>query len=154
MRALWAPWVDSQDSFVFHLRPFQFAYIFATRFEKYKTRASAQELETRQYACLHKVLFEFSCDCTPPFAPAYENCDCIFDVSKVAPTVVEDEVVWIDGCMWRVSQKDNYKILDFPGFYYFHLNDATAVGEAQIYIEIFNKHHKPPTVRPTLRSLV
>lgn len=91
--------------------------------------------------CLHRLIFEYN----PAKPIALEPCTCcdfMFEFSDSWSTVY-DEPVRINGKPVALTKCNNTMLLSLPGTYYFHLNDTTAIGQAQVWIDIYKKEELP-----------
>lgn len=141
MIPLWLPENETQDSSVFTLTPGKVALLFATGFERYKVRTDSAEARSPQSACLHRLIFE--CERVPVGALApCSVCDYLFNFTRTVCNYT-DGPVWTGDCVWSLRACDNTKLIGLPGVYYLHLNDETAVGTAQVWIEMYRADQLP-----------
>lgn len=143
MIPLWEPSNISMDSSIFRVAPGQAALLFAVKFEDKKYRESVEEVETAQMACVNRLLFAAA---MPSDYKARKGCDCVFDALNIRPAQSEDELVLVNGCGWSMSKCNNLRFIGTPGIYRLHLNDNTAVGTAQVYVDFFDAHNLPPHI--------
>lgn len=138
---MWQPTNDTPDSLVFTLRANEVALLVATGFARYRTRTTVTEMRSPQFACLHRLIFEYNAD-TPV---ALEPCTCCDFLYEHNPewAIVFDEPVQLNGCVLGLSKCHNTMLLGVPGSYYFHLNDTTAIGRAQVWIDVFKSDELP-----------
>lgn len=138
---MWQPTNNTPDSLVFTLRNNEVAMLIATGFAKKRARTTYSEFDSPQFACLHRLVFEYN----PKKPVVLEPCTCcdyMFEFSDEWSTVY-DEPVYVNGCSMGLSKCNNTMVLALPGSYYFHLNDTTAIGKAQVWIEVFKSEELP-----------
>lgn len=139
---MWQPKNDTLDSLVFTLNAGEVALLVATGFDKHRTRTTDSEFTSLQQACLHRLIFE----CNPIPSVMLEPCSCcdyMYELTGNKLSVVYDEPVMRNGCFISLSKCNNTMLLALPGSYYFHLNDTTAIGKAQIWIDVFKSDVLP-----------
>lgn len=141
MYPLWLQNNDTQNSLVFVVSPGWVASLFATGFERFAAHLNSEDFESPQLACLHRIVLRHKVKNVG--LPEPGNCCSILGEIKTLDTTVFDEEVWNEHCLWSMGSCDNIKILPFPGTYYFHLNDETAVGKAQIWVDFFKSDEIP-----------
>lgn len=134
MIALWQPGNQTMDSAIFRVNPGQAVLLFATGFKPYKYRVSAQEARVPQEVCVNRMLF----DSSDSRALVRCGCDYVFDTTGIQLETLVDTPVFFNGCGWTLSACNNLRILAVPGYYRLHLNDATAIGDAQVYAEAYS----------------
>lgn len=141
MIPLWLPSNETQDSSVFKVCPGTVALLVATGFERFRTRTEAKEFESPQLACIHRLIFDYETVAVGALEPR-SACDYLYEITQTL-THVTDEVVWNKRCMWSIGGCDNTKIIAVPGTYYLHLNDASAIGQAQVWIDVYKTADMP-----------
>lgn len=136
MIPLWGPKNLTQQSTVFHVRPGQVAMLVASGMTKYKFQG-AGESRQRQTFCVYRVLADYDI-MQPAGVTAGSFCDQVFDMATVPADVVYVPTGWQLTCL------ANTKIIGLPGSYQLELNDATAIGTAQVWLEILPMEKIPP----------
>ena len=139
MTPLWQPGNQTMDSAVFRVIGGQGIVLFATGFKRHKHRVSANDAQVPQMACVNRLLFEASE--TRPLRTC--GCDYVFDLAGIRLETIVDEPIISGTCGWSLSACDNMRILAIPGYYRLHLNDSTAIGEAQVYAESYSLKSLP-----------
>lgn len=142
MIPLWQDGNNTTDSLVFTLKAGEVALLVATGFEAKRVKTSASELDGPQFACLRRLIF----DCEPGVIVALEPCsycDFMFEQGSMTKSIACDQGVYVNGNALGLSKCNNTMLLTVPGSYYFHLNDDTAIGQAQIWIEKYNVEDFP-----------
>lgn len=137
MIPLWQNGNETQDSPIFTIDVGKVAVLFATGFAAKRVRVSETELDGPQFACLRRVIF----DCAPGVVVALEPCsycDYLYEQGSLTKSIICDEGVYVNGNALGLSKCNNLMVLGLPGSYYFHLNDTTAIGKAQIWVEMYN----------------
>lgn len=146
---MWQDGNNTLDSLVFTLRPGEVALVVATGFAKHRTRTTDTEFDSPQIACLHRIILEPNLTSGVVALEPCSCCDFAYEFNPRAElVVVYDEPVYVNGRVFGLSKCDNTQVLALPGTYYFHLNDTTAIGNAQIWIDVF----KPGTLPLNLLS--
>lgn len=138
---MWQPTNDTPDSLVFTLRTGEVALLVATGFAKKRTKTTATEFDSAQLACLHRLIFEHNPDNIIALEPC-TCCDFMYEFNSRS-SVVYDEPVRVNGKTLGLSKCDNTMLLALPGSYYFHLNDTTAIGKAQVWIDVYKSGELP-----------
>lgn len=138
MTPLWGPKNLTQHSSVFHIRPGEVAMLVASGMEKYKFRAE-NEPQTRQTFCILRVLADYD-TVQPAGITAGSYCDPVFDM-----TTVQSDVIYVS-TGWKLTCGDNTRFIGLPGSYQLELNDATAIGTAQVWLDILPMEKIPPQV--------
>lgn len=137
---MWQADNDTPDSQVFSIQPGEVALLVATGFARKRTRISQTEMDSAQFACLHRLIFADGKSTTIALEPC-NYCDYMYAV--VANTAVYDEPVSVNGRTVGLSRCDNTMLWALPGIYYLHLNDTTGIGKAQVWIDVFNADKLP-----------
>lgn len=134
---LWIAENRTTLSSVFCVPPRQVCILHAVDFEKYAYRASADEFLVPQVACVRRILYGFD---AAAFTSAKDNqsCNFTFDVTGAKADLISDHVVTTCNGPWQLSMCRNLAIIGVPGNYRLELNDATAVGVANVYAELVN----------------
>lgn len=135
MTPLWDCENETQYSSIFTIKPGYVGLLIASGFEKYRYRASAEEAQALQGACVYKYMAFDSCHLDKAIVPV-SICDYVYDYSMVHTTFDE---AWAPvnrcGKSWFISACDNIKIIGIPGTYQLYLNDSTAIGQAQVWLD-------------------
>lgn len=142
MIPLWEDGNNTPDSFVFTLKAGEVALLTASGFAARRVKTSASEMDGPQMACLRRLIF----DCIPGEVVALEPCsycDFMFAQGDMTKSIACDEAVNVNGNALGLSLCNNTLLLALPGSYYFHLNDTTAIGQAQIWIEKYKADELP-----------
>lgn len=138
MTPLWSPKNLTQKSCVFHLRPGEVGMLVASGMEKYKFRVE-NEPQTRQTICVWRVLADYD-TVQPAGITAGSFCDPVFDMAAV-----QSDVIYVPTC-WKLTCGANTGIIGLPGSYQLELNDATAIGAVQVWLDILPMEKIPPQV--------
>lgn len=138
---MWQSTNDTPDSLVFTLRTGEVALLVATGFALKRTRTTQTEMESPQFACLHQLIFEYNKDHALALEPC-TCCDYMYDIN-VTDATIYDEPVYVRGCPVGLSKRNNTMLWALPGSYYFHLNDTTGIGTAQVWIDVFKSEELP-----------
>lgn len=138
---MWQPTNDTPDSLAFTVRIGETALLVASGFKRLRTCTSATEMQSKQFACLHRLIFEYSAERPVALEPC-TCCDYMYEHSSFS-SIIYDEPVMVNGKFLGLSKCDNTMLLALPGTYYFHLNDTTAIGTAQVWIEIYKTEELP-----------
>lgn len=140
MIPLWEPSNISMDSSIFRVNAGQAVLLFATGFAAKRYRETVEEVDAPQMACVNRLLLTSA---NLSEHKTHKGCDYVFDATNIRPSQAEDEVVFVDGCGWSLTACNNLRLIGVPGYYRLHLNDATAVGTAQVYADIYDAHNLP-----------
>lgn len=140
MMPLWSPENDTPDSSIFKVRTGFTAILIATGFSRFRTNTDAKEFRSPHLACLHRLILSDGTIPVGALEPC-SACDYIYDISPAI--VVTDEVARHSGCLMSVGGCDTIGVLPIPGIYYLHLNDATSIGTAQVWIEMYQNDSLP-----------
>ena len=130
---LWGPLNRTLYSSVFAVYPGQCCVLHAAHLEDWKVRQDAKEILVPQTICIRRLIHEFNA-----VPVARETCNWIFDVRDVMADEVDDHPVVTCNGPWQLTKCRNLGIIGVPGSYRLQMNDVTAVGEAQVYAEIFD----------------
>ena len=126
------------DSPFFHVFPGDIALIQAFGFMDYKERADKTELQVPQVACLEMLLFKEG------VIPTRKTNTCpVMDLRQYQTHLLAKETMRMNGCTFEISKCNNTMLLNIPGSYRFVMNDATAIGNARIYLRVFTKEEFP-----------
>lgn len=140
---LWSSTNTSMFSDVFNVPPGNVCLLFATGFEKYKYRTDNTEPVSSQCVCVRRLLHEFDTESVKKFA----GCDWVYSVKDARAVNIADELVATCGAPWQLTLCRNLGIIGVPGTYRLELNDATAIGTAQVYAELYGIHDFPAQVK-------
>lgn len=137
---LWASTNQTMFSSVFNVPPGKVCVLFASKLQRDKYRVDNSEFLSPQSVCVRRLVHSFDqvkftrrSDC---------SCDWIFDVDAYSADVVADEIV-DTGCCWTLTRDNNLGIIAVPGTYRLELNDSTAIGEAQVYADLYSAENFP-----------
>lgn len=143
MYPLWSETNTSLYSGVFTVPTGKVAILFVTGLLGEKVKVCAGEFKTKQAVCVRRLLFNFD---TKEFAKYLVQglpCGAIYDISRVKEVNIVDEPVRTCGLPWQMTMCRNIALLGVPGTYRLKLNDATAIGEAQVYYELVDANKIP-----------
>lgn len=141
MIPLWLPDNETQDSSVFKVQPGNTAVLVATGFERFRTNTDAKEFRSPQLACLHRLIFDYEQVGVGALEPR-TACECVYEFTQTIINVT-DEVMRRSGCLVSIGGCDTTGLVALPGIYYLHLNDATAIGAAQVWLELIKNENLP-----------
>lgn len=143
LRPLWDKTNTTLYSSIFCVPAGQVCVLFASGLEMNKVRTDASELVAPQMVCVRRLLHGYD-----GISPRTDGqCGWIFDISQVRAEKLVDELVLTCGCAWQLTACRNIGILGVPGHYRLELNDATAIGVAQIYAELYDANSIPLQVQ-------
>lgn len=135
-RALWSPGNDSLYSDLFSVSVGSVCVLFATNLERDKVKVDDSEFVSPQSICVHRLVYTAN-------RTYKQNAVCEVVAITDAPVLVADEIVQTcrcrdkEGNCWILTQSNNIGIIGLPGIYRLELNDATAIGVAQVYAELY-----------------
>lgn len=132
MNKLWQPTNNTLYSNVFTVHPGYCAVLFAVGLLEEKVRQSAAEFTTPQMICVRRLVYDYE---NLKLTKCTSCCDDIYDIDSATAKNVGDECVATQGCNWALSPDHNLAVIGIPGVYKLQLNDATAIGVAQVYAE-------------------
>lgn len=138
---LWQSDNHTPDSLVFTLRKREVALLVAKGFARKRTRTTQEEMDSPQFACLHHLIVEQGEDHSLALEPC-TCCDYVYDITAT-DAIIYDEPVYLHGHPIGLSKCNNIMLWALPGTYYFHLNDTTAIGTAQVWIDVFKSGELP-----------
>ena len=132
---LWGELNDTVLSDVFHVPAGKCAVLFATGLSEEKTRVSAEEFKGPQMICVERV--GLAANVGEPVSPCDGQCG-PSSARPMSARVEASDVV--ESCVmpWTLEPCHNLGIIGIPGAYRLRLNDATAVGTAQVYAEFYD----------------
>lgn len=139
--ALWSPDNLTTVSSYFVVAPSRCVLLSAVGLSEYKTQTEASFRAT-QLVCVERTLFD---PLPRDFAEGGCGCDWVFTERQMAKESATESVA-VDGCSWSLSYCNNNRIVGLPGTYRLRLNDASAIGEVQVYAESFAINQIPPQV--------
>lgn len=119
----------------------EIALFTASGFAAERVRVSASEMVSPQVACLHRIGIDYA-EGQPLTMEPSSSCDFAV-VNSLVQSVIYDEPVYANGCTVGVSKCKNILLFGLPGTYYFHLNDTTAIGKAQVWLEVLKSKDLP-----------
>lgn len=143
MQELWPEVNKTLLSNVFSVPPGQVCILHAANFARYKFRNDATKPVGPQLACVRKILCGMKSQPDKSLLP----CEFVFDMDAVKADVLVDELVQTCGGTWSLSKCRNVAIIGLPGSYRLELNDATAIGVAQVYAELHDADKIPLHVK-------
>ena len=140
---LWGELNDTMWSDVFHVPAGKCAVLFATGLSSEKARVSAEEVKGPQMICIERV--GLAADVGEPVAPCDGRCGPAASRDMDARLQFADLV---ESCAtpWTLEPCRNIGIIGIPGAYRLRLNDATAIGTAQVYVEFYDSAAIAPQV--------
>lgn len=138
---LWQSTNHTANSLAFTLCANEVALFVAMGFESSRTKTTASEMRSPQKACLHRIIVEYNPEQPTALEPC-NSCEFMYEYHPTKSTVY-DEPVRVNGCVFSLSKCNNTMLLALPGTYYFHLNDTTAIGQVQIWVEIYKVDELP-----------
>ena len=137
---LWSAENSTMYSDIFSIAPGKVCVLHATGLEKEKVRVTDTEFKTCQTVCVRRILHMAEGIVTPTSVFA----DWVVSGVNVSK-IVDDVVQWNNSC-WILSHANNLRIIGIPGTYRLELNDATAIGVAQVYAELYDANQLPSQV--------
>lgn len=147
MTPLWPEDNHTVDSEIFHVRPGEAALLVAAGLLAHRVRASQEEFDEPQSACLSRLVSSDGTVVKRTVTSPCPQCTGVLEYSSTAGSSIEVPVM-VNGCRWTISACNNFRILAVPGAYRLHLNDETAIGKAQIYVDIFKLEQLAPNIKP------
>ena len=140
-------WSDANDTLVssaFYVIPGWSAVLFAAGLLEDKVRKSAAEFKGAQMACVERLIYE--CE-SPELVPMCGVCN--QNSYEIRPASAELKALdYVETCSlpWTLEPCRNLGIIGIPGVYRIRLNDATAIGTAQVYVEFYKHESIAPQV--------
>lgn len=133
-------WDDANNTLYsshFFVKPGWSAVLFAANLSEEKVRKSAAEFKGPQMVCVEKLIYD--CKHPEPKDGCCGICSHVRDVE--APQAELQAVDYVETCSlpWSLEPCRNLGVIGIPGIYRLRLNDATAIGTAQVYVE-FHPH--------------
>ena len=131
---LWGELNDTLWSDVFYVAPGWCAVLFAAGLQQEKARKSADEFKGPQVVCVERLVFEAG-----KASPAEPSaCGCIREFpAALSAKLKSAEHVETCSLPWELEPCRNLGVIGIPGAYRLALNDATAVGDVQVYAEFY-----------------
>ena len=146
MYPLWSETNTTMFSSVFDVPPGKVAILFASGLKAEKVRVCPGEFKGKQTVCVRRLLYNFEPADYKEYLVDGLPCGAIFDIDNVKAVNIVDELVHTCGLPWQMTVCRNVAVLGLPGTYRLELNDATAVGEAQVYVELVDADKLPPQI--------
>lgn len=144
MKALWEVNNLTTLSSVFYVPVGQVALIMVSGLAAERVRKCAKQRVRPQAMCVRRIIYGFD---KMPQQPDL-SCGRVFDMNEVKVTTLVDDFVRTCGCGgWTLTSCKNLGIIGIPGAYRLELNDSTAVGTAQAYVEFIGVHKVPMQVK-------
>lgn len=135
---LWTPENTTVLSSVFTVHPGKVVVLWASGFNAYKFRVE-NEVATPMQACLHRLIHDFAGSKLPAVKDKTQSCSgWVVDVANISSELVADIAVSTLNCMWSLSLCNNVMAVGIPGSYQLELNDATMVGKANVYADLYD----------------
>lgn len=142
LRPLWDQTNTTVYSSIFNVPPAQVCVLFADGLESWKVRVDASEIMVPQTICIRRMLHGYD-----GMKPDKDRCGWVFDIASVHADMVVDAIVRTCELPWQLTLCKNIGIVGVPGHYRLELNDATAVGKAQVYAELYDAKSIPLQVQ-------
>lgn len=136
---LWGPRNKTIYSDLFNVPMGKIAVLFATGFERERVRVDNSEFASPQAACVRRIIHSSGLSYT-------RTGTCEWVASATDAAEVGDEAVQTCGACWMLTQDNNLRIIGVPGTYRLELNDATAVGVMQVYVDLVPVESVPPQI--------
>lgn len=137
--ALWSN-SNSIYSDIFSIAPGKVCMLYAIGLEKEKVRVTDAEFKTCQSVCVRRIVHLAKKE----LARGGILNDWI--VSSVDVEMVADDIIQNSDCCWELTHANNLRIIGVPGTYRLELNDATAVGVAQVYADLIDVTQLPQQI--------
>lgn len=132
---LWSGSNSTQLSSVFIVPPGRAVLLFASGLLDERVRTSAAQFKGPQAVCVERLVFGFD---APAPASFRDGCACVVDASLPSADMKSSEQMQTCSLPWMLEPCRNFGIIGIPGTYRLRLNDATAIGTAQVYAEWFD----------------
>ena len=133
-------WDDANNTLYsshFYVKPGWSAVLFAVGLSGEKVRKSAAEFKGPQMICVEKLIYD--CKFPEPKPDCCGICSHSREIEPPEAVLVADDYVETCSLPWALEPCRNIGVIGIPGVYRLHLNDATAIGTAQVYAE-FHPH--------------
>ena len=137
---LWSPLNQTLFSDVFTVPPGMVCVLFAAGLERYKAQTTNTEFKSPQTVCVRRLLYDADI--------VFEKnavCDWVARVSA-AVKIADEPVQTCGGGCWSLTQENNMGVIGVPGTYRLELNDATAIGDVQVYADLYSIQSVAPQV--------
>lgn len=135
---LWTPENTTVLSSVFTVHPGKVVVLWASGFNTYKFRVE-NEAATPMQACLHRLIHDFAGSKLPAVKDKTQSCSgWVVDVANISSELVADIAVSTLNCLWSLSLCNSVMAVGIPGSYQLELNDATMVGKANVYADLYD----------------
>lgn len=119
------------DSPFFTVMPGEIAILQAFGFADVRHKEDPTELTVPQVACLEMLIFKEG------VVPSRQVGTCsVMELSQFQAQLLARETMRRNGCMFSLSKCNNIMLLNIPGSYQLVMNDATAVGDARVYLRV------------------
>lgn len=131
-------WDDANNTLYsshFFVKPGWSAVLFAASLSDEKVRKSAAEFKGPQMACVEKLVY--NCKWPEPKADCCGVCSHVRELGLPEAELVAADYVETCSLPWTLEPCRNLGIIGIPGIYRLRLNDATAIGTAQVYVEFY-----------------
>lgn len=131
-------WSDSNLtllSSVFIVPPERAVLLFASGLLAERVRTSASQFKGPQAVCVERVVFGID---SPAASSFRDGCSCVVDGFLPSAAMKAFEQVQTCSLPWMLDPCRNIGVIGIPGTYRLRLNDATAIGNAQVYAEWFD----------------
>lgn len=131
----------SDDNFtlfsdVFNVPEGKVCVLFAAGLLRERVKTSTSEFSGKQAVCVRRMLYA-------PDIVFGNNATCDWVASSTSASAIADERVQTCGQCWMLTESHNLGIIGVPGIYRLELNDATAIGDAQVYAELLDADSVP-----------
>lgn len=140
-------WDDANDTLYsspFYVKPGWSAVLFAVGLSEEKVRKSAAEFKGPQMICVERLIYE--CRDAEPLPDCCGICSQSRGPRAPEAILVAEDYVETCSLPWALEPCRNLGVIGIPGVYRLHLNDATAIGTAQVYVEFYNHEDIAPQV--------
>lgn len=128
---LWLPTNDTLFSRPFPVPVGKVGILYADGLKEQKYRTSAEDFEGPQAVCVRRLRFKYS-----PGEKPVGSCSMPGDIRNEAVPEEMNMILRTCGNPWQLTKCKNVGIIGLPGSYILELNDATAIREAQVYLEL------------------
>lgn len=138
--ALWSEANHTMFSDMFAIAPGKVCLLYASGLEKEKVRVTDAEFKTCQTVCVRRVIH------MAEGVLSKRDTWCDWVITAVDVEKVVDDLVQSCNVCWELSHANNLRIIGVPGTYRLELNDATAIGVAQVYADLFDARQLPEQI--------
>ena len=128
---LWRPDNTSMFSDVFNVPPGKVCLLYATGLLSERVKVEDAEFKVPQAFCVKRLLYE-------PDLVYGKNATCDWVAVSTSAQQIADEYVQTSNGCWTLTEAHNIGIIGLPGVYRLEINDATAIGTAQVYAEQYD----------------